>query len=883
MIDRLNAALVDRYQVLEQIGEGGMATVFLADDLKHERKVALKVLKPELAAAVGADRFLAEIKTTANLQHPHILPLYDSGKAGSFLYYVMPYVQGATLSERLEAERQFSVNEAVSIATAVANALDFAHRQGVVHRDIKPGNILFQDGQPVVSDFGIALAVGAGGRERLTETGLSLGTPYYMSPEQATGDQQVGPKSDIYSLGSVLYEMLTGDPPYTGSTAQAVLWQILTETPRPPTVIRAAVPLNVEAAVLRALEKLPADRFRTATDFVKALADPAFRYGVTDGEVKAVGGPGPWKRAALALGLSTVLATAGLAALMLRSEPSQPIARYAVGLPRSQHVMEGFGSNVTISPDGSAIVYVGPTEDGFGQQLWLRQRDQMLPAIVASTEDAFSPVFSPDGTRVAFWVGGALRITSLGGEQPHEILDEAQRARPSSLAWSEDGHLYYSTDSELWRIPETGGEPEMAVPLEADEGGRLHRWPDALPDGRGVLFTIADAGPTHDQEAWTIAVLDAKSGERRTLLSGVIARYARSGHIVYVSPDGTLLAAPFDLGSLEISGDPVSLTGTVRVGIDGIHLDVSDDGTLVYLAGESEEWVRPVWVSRDGSAQVIDPDWSGRMYFPSLSPDGSRVAVDMLTESNDVWVKQLDTGPQLRLTRHESGGSRAAWTPDGDGVSFFSRRGGNEDVWTKRADGSGSAELTFDGVASVHEVLWSPDGEWLLYRTPAGGGIFAVRPEYEEEPVAIVDTDAREFSPTLSPDGHFMAFMSNETGRYEIYVVPFPNAADARWAVSTSGGRSPRWSPTGDEIFFIDATDNVVSVPVETEPTFTFGSAQVLFSAADYAVELYWHPPYDVAPGGERFLMLEPVAGAGETRLVVVQGFFSVLEDQVGG
>jgi serine/threonine-protein kinase len=883
MIDRLNAALVDRYQVLEQIGEGGMATVFLADDVKHQRKVALKVLKPELAAVVGAKRFLAEIKTTANLQHPHILPLYDSGEAVSFLYYVMPYVQGATLSERLQAEKQLSVDEAVSIATAVAHALDYAHRQGVVHRDIKPGNILFQDGQPVVSDFGIALAMGAGGRERLTETGLSLGTPYYMSPEQATGDQQVGPKSDIYSLGSVLYEMLTGDPPYAGSTAQAVLGRILTETPRPPTVIRAAVPLNVEAAVLKALEKLPADRFRTVTDFVKALADPGFRYGATDETFVAAAGPGPWKRVALALGLSTALATAGLAALMLQGDPSQPVARYALGLPHSQHVTEGFGSNVTISPDESAIVYVGPTEDGFGQQLWLRQRDQLRPSVVASTEGAFSPVFSPDGGRVAFWVGGALRISSLGGEQPHTILNQAQQARPSGLAWSEDGHLYYSTDSELWRIPDTGGEPEIAVPLEPEENGLMHRWPDALPDGRGVLFTIADAGPSQNQEAWTIAVLDAESGVRRTLLSGVIARYARSGHIVYVSPDGTLLAAPFDLGSLEVTGDPVALAGTVRVGRDGIHLDVSDGGTLVYLAGESEERVRPVWVSRDGLVQVIDPDWSGRMYFPSLSPDGSRVAVDMLTESNDVWIKQLDTGPLLRLTRHESGSARAAWTPDGNAVSFFSRRGGNEDVWTKRADGSGSAGLTFDGVASIHEVLWSPDGEWLVYRTPAGEGIYAVRPQDEEEPVTIVETDAREFSPTLSPDGRFLAFMSNETGRYEIYVVPFPNVTDARWAVSTGGGRNPRWSPEGLEIFFIDATDTVVSVPVETEPTFTFGSTRALFSAADFAVETYWHPPYDVTADGQRFLMLEPVSGAGETQLVVVQGFFSVLEEQVGG
>ena len=226
-VARLNAALEGRYAIERELGEGGMATVYLAADLKHERKVALKVLKPELAAVVGAERFLAEIKTTANLQHPHILPLFDSGEADTFLFYVMPYVEGETLRDRIESERQLPVDEAVALASKVAGALQHAHEHGVIHRDIKPGNILLQDGEPVVADFGIALAVGAAGSNRLTETGLSLGTPYYMSPEQATGDQAVGASTDTYALGSVLYEMLVGDPPYPGSTAQAVLGKII--------------------------------------------------------------------------------------------------------------------------------------------------------------------------------------------------------------------------------------------------------------------------------------------------------------------------------------------------------------------------------------------------------------------------------------------------------------------------------------------------------------------------------------------------------------------------------------------------------------------------------------------------------------------------------
>jgi serine/threonine-protein kinase len=278
-IARLNEALVERYAIERELGQGGMATVYLARDLKHNRSVALKVLKPELAAVVGSERFLAEIETTANLQHPNILPLYDSGEADSFLYYVMPYVDGETLRERLETEKQLPVEEAVRIATAVANALDFAHEHGVVHRDIKPGNILFQAGQPVVGDFGIALAVGAGGGARLTETGLSVGTPYYMSPEQATGDQRVGARSDIYSLGCVLYEMLVGDPPYLGSTAQAVLGQIISGKPVSTTEKRSAVPVHVDASVRKALERVPADRFATAAELAAALANPGFRHG----------------------------------------------------------------------------------------------------------------------------------------------------------------------------------------------------------------------------------------------------------------------------------------------------------------------------------------------------------------------------------------------------------------------------------------------------------------------------------------------------------------------------------------------------------------------------------------------------------------------------
>ena len=419
-VTRLNAALEGRYKIERQLGEGGMATVYLADDLKHERKVALKVLKPELAAVVGAERFLAEIKTTANLQHPHILPLHDSGEADSFLFYVMPYVEGESLRDRLDRDHQLPVDEAVQIATKVAGALQAAHEKGVVHRDIKPANILLSKGEPLIADFGIALAVSSAGGGRLTETGLSLGTPHYMSPEQATGDQSVGPATDIYALGCVLYEMLVSEPPYTGGTPQAILGKIITGTPEPVTQHRKTVPLNVEATVNKALERVPADRFPSAQEFVRALGDLSF--GLGDGALAGVAsGVGPWKRMTIGFAGVAVFMTLAFGWSLLRSttEP-RPLARF-------EETLGGRGPNIlgvdfALSPDGSRLVYVDGTPDG-GTLLWRRALNDPEPDPIPGTEGASSPVLSPDGLSVAFDGGERSKKTvSLGGGPPFTVV-----------------------------------------------------------------------------------------------------------------------------------------------------------------------------------------------------------------------------------------------------------------------------------------------------------------------------------------------------------------------------------------------------------------------------------------------------------------------------
>ncbi|NIM51789.1 MAG: protein kinase, partial [Gemmatimonadales bacterium] len=306
LLERFKAALADRYAIERELGSGGMATVYLAHDLKHDREVALKVLRPELSAVLGSERFLREIRIAAKLNHPHILALHDSGEAEGFLYYVMPHVAGESLRSKLNREKQLALDETIALTQQVAAALDYAHQAGVIHRDIKPENILIHQGEALVADFGIALAVSAAGGTRLTDTGLSLGTPEYMSPEQATGERELTARSDLYSLGAVVYEMLVGEPPHTGNTVQAIIAKVVSVTPQPIPRVREAVPGNVEAAVQCALSKAPADRFASGAEFARALTDPAFTLPSVAGAAAVPLRKGPWNR--LAIGM------AGLAA-----------------------------------------------------------------------------------------------------------------------------------------------------------------------------------------------------------------------------------------------------------------------------------------------------------------------------------------------------------------------------------------------------------------------------------------------------------------------------------------------------------------------------------------------------------------------------------------
>jgi eukaryotic-like serine/threonine-protein kinase len=891
-LEKLQTALADRYRIEREIGVGGMATVYLAHDLRHDRDVALKLLKPELGAVLGPERFLSEIRVTAKLQHPNLLPLFDSGESGGQLWYVMPYVEGESLRARMERERQLSVKEAVRIASLVAGALDYAHRHGVIHRDLKPENILLHEDQPLVADFGIALAVSNAGGERVTQTGLSLGTPQYMSPEQATGERGVDGRTDIYSLGAVTYEMLTGEPPHTGATVQAIIARLMTDTPRSIRATRPTVPEHVDWAVQKALEKVPADRFATAKEFAETLQG---QKAITASRAAAFAAPGGTSTYAAVRALRTRLPwiIAGVAAGLLiaalwgwlRPQPPRQVLRYTIALD-STEALTGLYGRIAISPDGSNLIYAG----GPQSELFLRPLNELHAVRLPGTADALAPFFSPDGQQVAYLTPTyQLKVVSLKGGPPVTITDSLVGLVGGS--WGYDGFIYVTNANLLGttivRLPPTpGSAAETVTTVDTANGEIAHRLPDALPNGKGVLFTVYYAGKGRSGTA--VAVQDLATGKHTILVNGLQGRYSPSGHLLYVTPNGTLMAVRFDPNKLKTIGEPSAVSEGLHNGTAGaVDLAISRTGTLAFALGAATASnAELLWVARDGETQPVDSTWHAEFNSPSISRDGSRVALAIGTfPFGDIWIKQLDHGPSLKLTYEGTLNDYPTWTPDDHSVTYSTGTNGFYlSLWTKRADGSTQAVLQLrQKDKTLFESLWSPDGKWLVFRT--GGrtfgsrDIFAIRPGVDSSPIPLAATKFIELSPDLAPDGRFLVYSSNETGRDEIYVVPFPNAGSAKWPISTGGGSEPRWSHHGDEIFYRDDSGNMVSVPVKTAPTFSFGAPRTLFFARPFfAYSL--HRQYDISPDDRRFLMIRRVGSPVPDKLVIVNNWFEELKNK---
>ena len=869
---RLSTALTDRYRLERELGAGGMATVYLARDLKHDRQVAIKVLKPELAAVIGAERFLSEIKTTANLQHPHILPLFDSGTVNGTVFYAMPFVDGESLRDKLAREKQLPIEEALRIAREVADALQYAHERGVIHRDIKPENILLQGGHALVADFGIALAASNTGSTRMTETGMSLGTPTYMSPEQAMGERTLDARTDVYALGCVLYEMLTGDAPYTGSTAQAIVAKVLTAKPASLCAQRDTVPLHVEDAVLTALAKLPADRFATAREFVTALthAGPA-RSGAQHAGVRS-SSRATGNRLTIPLAAALFASVAVAAWGWLRPEPQPPTSRQQVVL--WEHAMgDGLspGARViatqsAIAPDGSSIVYSDSTPSGF--VLMRKLRGAAKAEAIAGTQGGISPFFSPDGQWIGFvTMDGKLRKVPVAGGGTITLAEDVNEDYKVAT-WLDDGTIVYSSvGTNLTRLP-ASGETGKSRAISLNTGGAIRL--ERIPGSNGVLITYCGGNCASGSSVY---VRDFAADSSREVVPGATgAWYSSTGHLLYTDRGGGLFAVGFDASRLVTTSSAVPIVA----GVSPAGFAISASGDALYTIDPTYSvGAELLWVDRAGRSVPYDSTWRGAFEYPALSPDGATLAVSMRDETTDLWLARPD-GSRQKVITEGTASWRPFWMPDGQSLLYVSlgsaRTSNDATVWQVPADLSSGAQLLQRAPFGIWEVEVSRNGEWMIVRIDEENGNLNFRYRRMTGDTALkplLVEAGQQSTLALSPDGQWLAYASTEGGRYELYVASFPSMASKR-LISRGGGVEPRWSRNGRELFF-ESNGQLMVVDVPPGPTLAASNPRVLFSLAGYR-RARNRQQYDVAPDG-RFIMIREAGSAAAAEIMYVQNF----------
>ncbi len=853
VLEPLAAALADRYHLERELGAGGMATVYLAEDVKHKRKVAIKVLKPELAAVLGAERFVQEITTTAALQHPHILPLFDSGtvvvdatrgdpaalaelgggggRPTTHLYYVMPFIDGETLRSKLDRETQLGIDEAIGITADVANALEYAHRHGVIHRDIKPENILLADGRPVVADFGIALAVSAAAGGRMTETGLSLGTPHYMSPEQATAEKEITGRSDIYSLASVCYEMLAGQPPHLGGSAQQIVMKIIAEPVVPVTRFRKSVPPHVADALAQALEKLPADRFPTASAFAEALQRPGSvairRAGSRSVEQS------PLRHRVMTGVLAALALAAGVGIGTIMRGGSEPPAaqsrRLNLLLPDNAPLaLTGPGPlgiwqlAIAVSPTGNQVAYASP--QGGTTMLALRPLDGDSAVILPGTEGAYHPVFSPDGEWIAYFAGADLRKVLVRGGSPITLTTVE---RPVGVVWHTPDELvlFQQEGFQMRRISASGGR-DSVVALPAQFGA-----PSSLPGGDWIaghlgsgqlaLLSLADA---------TImaitgrGVIPVDSVHVADLLFGTSPKYVASGHLVFGAGDGALMALPFDAASRRVIGVAVPVADRVRSeeGFGFAQYAITSDGTLIYVPGLNQLYGQLVSIRPDGVFDTL-PLPRAPYTQPRMSPDGTRLAVHVRKAVGGWEIVVLDLESEVVQRIEAAGGFRAypgSWMPP-DGkqlmVGLFHPVGNGfrgARMYTF-ADRSWEDLPRFDG----SYLTISPTGTQFVYSNWRTGDLFtrAVHGDTTSTPIP-----ARGTAASFSPDSRWLSWGGTDG---QVAVSPLPPTG-AVYTVAPRG-QQPLWSPDGRHLIYRDGR-RFFEVTVESTGGFRTGRPRLV-------------------------------------------------------
>jgi len=822
----LSGTFAGRYRVERELGRGASATVYLARDSQRDRSVAIKVLRPELAATVGADRFLREIARNERLQHPYIVPVLDSGEHDGLLYFVLPHMEEGSLRQLMQREKQLPVESAVAIARAVAEALDYAHGQGLVHRDVKPENILFTSGKACLADFGIARAIERTIDESTTSTGLVRGTPAYMSPEQAGGGRDYDGRSDQFSLACVLYEMLAGMPAFMGPTPEAIIAQRFQHAPRKLNVYRPSVSPALESVIQRALSLTPADRFATLAAFSAALRDATRQSTVEskapsgstsaaalahDGSGGTAGPSWAWRGigiGALVLGAAVIAARDEIAP-RFRSTPQ--VYTLDLPAPTGAQFTDDLRDVSAVSPDGKDIIIPGTDSSGV-RNLWLQRLSDRVASRIPGTDWGAMAFWSPDGKTVGFFKRRALTVIDRTGRTGRTLATVTTNPRGGS--WADDGTILYapSSQSGIFATSLKDTTPRQLTTVSARRGEIGHMWPQALPGGHSFLYFVAS-------DVDSVRGIYLASGDpprsRRVVGSSASAVFS-NGHLLFVSA-GALVAQRLDVAAAALIGDRWRIADSVATSYEysGVF-SASQTNLLVYAGGRSRDISRLSWTDSTGSMLRFASAY-GYLRNPDLSANGRYLAFETYRETDsDIQFLDLATGVSSVLADGGLQATDPVWSPDGSAIAFIAERPGVWNTYRKYVNRPDAPELLFSSPRYAVLTDWSADGFLILNEVnDAGDFDLVARPLTAlGDPQVLASGPAHQVAGRVSSDGKFVVYVSLESGSPQVYAQRLP-ARGARCQVSANGGYQPVWGRTNGSVYFLSGSGTMMQATLD--------------------------------------------------------------------